>query len=173
MNHAPITASRQRHGARCLRGNDKVMARRSQILFEVEQPRVEIIPMIDVMMFLLIFFIMITLDMIPSSGILQTLPGKASVPARPATKLIVALSTSGEIRLNGAPSTAEALLESFQRAKAAEAQGAKIEILIAPDKQVNLRQIISIMDLARMASITAVGVGTRKDSAASEKGRVL
>lgn len=150
------------------------MASRSKNIFEIEQPRVEIIPMIDIMMFLLVFFIMITLDMITNTGIQQELPGKA-IPKeqQTVTKLIVALATSGEIKVNNTPVTYEGLVESFRLAKATEAQGAKVEVLIAPDKQVNLQRVISIMDLARAEKIDAVGVGTRKDSPPSKTGKIL
>ncbi|MDA8114755.1 MAG: biopolymer transporter ExbD, partial [Acidithiobacillus sp.] len=42
--------------------------------FEARKGRIEIIPMIDIMLFLLVFFIMITLRMIPASGISTRLP---------------------------------------------------------------------------------------------------
>ncbi|MBU2842851.1 ExbD/TolR family protein, partial [Acidithiobacillus thiooxidans] len=42
--------------------------------FEQKKGRVEIIPMIDIMLFLLVFFIMITLQMIPDKGLNLQLP---------------------------------------------------------------------------------------------------
>ena len=47
--------------------------------FEHKKARIEIIPMIDVMLFLLVFFIIITLQMIPDKGVNLQLP----YPARP------------------------------------------------------------------------------------------
>ena len=35
---------------------------------EAKKARIEIIPMIDIMLFLLVFFVMIALKMIPTSG---------------------------------------------------------------------------------------------------------
>ena len=42
--------------------------------FETKKARIEIIPMIDIMLFLLVFFAMMTLKMIPTSGHLTKLP---------------------------------------------------------------------------------------------------
>ena len=42
--------------------------------FEKKKGRIEIIPMIDIMFFLLVFFVMITLRMIPATGIASKLP---------------------------------------------------------------------------------------------------
>uniref|UniRef100_UPI00191BAA72 ExbD/TolR family protein n=1 Tax=Acidocella sp. C78 TaxID=1671486 RepID=UPI00191BAA72 len=49
--------------------------RRRRDLLERERPRLEIVPMIDIMMFLLVFFVMIVLKMIPDSGVALKLPG--------------------------------------------------------------------------------------------------
>ena len=46
--------------------------------FEAKKARIEIIPMIDIMFFLLVFFIMITLHMIPNAGLKTQLPSSAS-----------------------------------------------------------------------------------------------
>ena len=146
---------------------------RGKNMFHIEEARIEIIPMIDIMMFLLVFFIMITLEMITNTGIQQELPGNA-VPSelQTVTKLVVEMSPAGELKVNGAPATRESLVDSLRAAKATEAQGAKVEVLIAPDKQVNLQSVISIMDLARAEKIEAVGVGTRKGSEPSKKGKI-
>ena len=37
--------------------------------FEASKPRVEVIPMIDIMMFLLVFFVVISLRMIAGTGV--------------------------------------------------------------------------------------------------------
>jgi len=52
--------------------------RKRRDLLERERPRLEIIPMIDIMMFLLVFFVMIVLKMIPDSGVTLSLPGAST-----------------------------------------------------------------------------------------------
>ncbi|MGC9161864.1 ExbD/TolR family protein, partial [Acidithiobacillus sp.] len=51
--------------------------------FEIKKGRVEIIPMIDIMLFLLVFFIMITLQMIPNSGLNLQLPQSSQAKQLP------------------------------------------------------------------------------------------
>ena len=46
----------------------------SNKFFVEKKGRIEIIPMIDIMFFLLVFFVMITLRMIPATGIASKLP---------------------------------------------------------------------------------------------------
>jgi len=101
-------------------------------MFHTEEARIEIIPMIDIMMFLLVFFIMITLEMITNTGIQQELPGNA-IPSelQTVTKLVVGMSPEGRISVNGQDTTREAFVDQLRAAKATEASGAKVEVLIA------------------------------------------
>ena len=46
--------------------------------FDAGKPRVEVIPMIDIMMFLLVFFVVISLKMIAGTGLDMELPGSAT-----------------------------------------------------------------------------------------------
>ena len=43
--------------------------------FAAERPRVEVIPMIDIMMFLLVFFVVLSINMIAGTGLDMNLPG--------------------------------------------------------------------------------------------------
>ena len=74
---------------------------RSHYLGGEEKARIEIIPMIDIMFFLLVFFIMITLHMIPNAGLRTQLPSSASAVALPPPKVIVTLSTDGSMSVDG------------------------------------------------------------------------
>ena len=147
---------------------------RGKNMFHTDEARIEIIPMIDIMMFLLVFFIMITLEMITNTGIQQELPGNA-IPSdlQIVTKLVVGMSPDGRISVNGQDTTREAFVDQLRAAKATEASGAKVEVLIAGDKKVPLQSILGIMDLVRAEKIEAVGIATRKDSDPSKAGKVL
>ena len=63
--------------------------------FEVKKPRIEIIPMIDIMLFLLVFFIMIALKMIPTSGLIGHLPATATSENLPKTKVMIEIHQDG------------------------------------------------------------------------------
>jgi biopolymer transport protein ExbD len=105
---------------------------------------------------------------------MQELPRKA-IPQEQqvVTKLIIGVSPAGDLSVNGQPIGPEALVEALIQAKATEAQGAKVEVLIAGDKQVNLQRTITIMDMVRAQGIEAVGLATRSDSEPSKNGKIL
>lgn len=145
------------------------MRTRGRRLFDVDEARIEIIPMIDIMMFLLVFFIVITLDMIANTGIRQQLPQPA--PTRPdKIKLVVSLGADGALALNGQAITATALSDSFRAAKAAA--GEHVEVLIVPDKRAGLQNVIAVMDLARAERLEAIGISASERSSPSESGSI-
>ena len=86
---------------------------------------------------------------------------------------MVGLDAAGELTVNGQPATREQLVEQLQAAKATEAQGARVEVLIAGDKQVNIQKVLTVMDLTRANGIEAVGLSTRAESEPSKSGKIL
>ena len=63
--------------------------------FETRKARIEIIPMIDVMLFLLVFFIIVTLQMIPDAGVSLQLPVSSQTDALPHPKFTVNVLADG------------------------------------------------------------------------------
>lgn len=57
--------------------------------------RIEIIPMIDIMLFLLVFFVMLLLKMIPATGHVTKLPNSTTAEAVPVPKLLVEIADDG------------------------------------------------------------------------------
>ena len=64
--------------------------------------RIEIIPMIDIMLFLLVFFAMLTLRMIPSSGHVTKLPTSSTATIIPHPKLLVEIGRDGSLLVENA-----------------------------------------------------------------------
>ena len=67
--------------------------------------RIEIIPMIDVMMFLLIFFVLISLNVIPAFGLKTALPGSTTAQRAVSTTppVVITLLDDGRVALEGQP----------------------------------------------------------------------
>jgi len=69
--------------------------------FETRKARIEIIPMIDIMLFLLVFFAMMTLKMIPTSGQVSKLPTSSTASAIPPPKLLIEIRGNGQLLAEG------------------------------------------------------------------------
>jgi len=125
--------------------------------FEAGRPRVEVIPMIDIMMFLLVFFIVISLKMIAGSGIEMELPGSTTTQELKPSLITVGVSKDGATVVEGKTLTPDALKELLAVLKKTQ----PAEVVLAGDKDVSLQTLIQVMDTVRAAGITTVGIAAK------------
>lgn len=128
--------------------------------FEMRKGRIEIIPMIDIMLFLLVFFIMVTLRMIPASGISSELPQSSTAQDLPHPKVVITLFADGEIALDNQKLSLDALTAKL----AAAPDAAQTDVTIAGAKQASLQNLLNVMDACRKAGITHLGIAARDKS---------
>src|ERR1700758_4200129 len=82
-----------------------------------KRARIEIIPLIDIMFFLLATFVMVSLSMVKNQGIPVNLPAAKSSSAQSReNSLVITISAAGEIFLNKQVVTLEELKESLKAA---------------------------------------------------------
>jgi biopolymer transport protein ExbD len=124
--------------------------------FEVRKPRIEIVPMIDIMLFLLVFFIMIALNLIPSTGLVGRLPSSSTSQPLPPMKVLVEIHQDGSLMVDQQPMTLDGL-KSRLRQLASD----KTVVTIAGAATVSLQQLADVMDACRHSGITQIGLATR------------
>jgi biopolymer transport protein ExbD len=130
------------------------MARR---YFEARKGRIEIIPMIDVMFFLLVFFIMITLQMIPDQGLALQLPRSSRSRRLPHPHFTIDIEKSGSVSVKGRTydmTRLEYLLRS-------DGDPAKTRLTIAADRNVPFQDFIHVMDTCRKAGVSDIGIAAK------------
>ncbi len=125
--------------------------------FEAERPRVEVIPMIDIMMFLLVFFVVISLKMIAGTGVAMELPGSTTTQQIKSSMITVGVTKTGETVVGG-----QVLSSDVLRAKLG-ALKPPVEVVLAGDKDVSLQALLGVMDVVRGAGITTVGIAAKAD----------
>lgn len=134
------------------------MARRKRTLLPQRHARLEIVPMIDVMMFLLVFFVMIALSMIPNAGLSVDLPSAATASTLPTSQLAVALDKTGTLRAEG---HLLSLPELVARIGASDAK--TTSVVISADRTVDFQHVMAVMDAARGAGVKDIGLATKQD----------
>ncbi|MCW5624588.1 MAG: biopolymer transporter ExbD [Burkholderiales bacterium] len=139
------------------------MRSRTDRYFETDKARIEVIPMIDIMMFLLVFFIMITIDTIAGSGIALDLPGSTTTQQLKDTQITIGVQKDGAMFVQGKSLTPE---EMTARLKAEQAKG-KVDVVIAGDREVPLQKLLDVMDLVRAEGISSVGIAASKQADAA------
>lgn len=136
------------------------MRSRAAFYFEAERARIEVIPMIDIMMFLLVFFIMITINAIVGSGIALELPKSKTPQALRDTTITVGVKKEGALYVDAKPLSPE---EFTARLREAKQKGGKVEVVIAGDREVPLQKLLDVMDLVRAEEINSVGIAASKN----------
>jgi len=131
------------------------MMRRPRLsYFDSARPRIEVVPMIDIMMFLLVFFVVISVRMIAGTGIEMDLPGSTTAQELKSSTITVGVSKSGDIVVDGKSVSAEALKDRLIALK----RDRPVEVVLAGDKEVPLQALLKVMDSIRGAGITQVGI---------------
>ena len=123
--------------------------------------RIEIIPMIDVMMFLLVFFVLISLNVIPAFGLKTTLPD-SSTAQRAVTEslpIVVSLQADGSLAVDGKPVPAPALGEAVRQA---HAKDAKKRFVVSADQAVRWQSVVEVMDAIRKQGIESINFSTKR-----------
>lgn len=132
------------------------MARRKRLILPARRARLEIVPMIDVMMFLLVFFVMIALSMIPNAGLSIELPGTTAAGPLPPAPFVIGLARDGSVHADGE----EFPLDDVARRIAGHTPKVA-SVVIAADRDVDVQHVIQVMDAIRHAGIAQVGLATK------------
>ena len=132
--------------------------------FDAQKPRVEVIPMIDIMMFLLVFFVIITLKMIAGTGVAMELPGSTTTQELKTSTVTVGVTRSGEIVIDGKPVTAAELRDRLRALK----RDQPVDVVLAGDKDASLQTLLTVMDSVRSAGITSVGLAAKAEKSAAK-----
>jgi biopolymer transport protein ExbD len=120
--------------------------------------RIQIIPMVDVMMFLLVFFVLISIHVLPALGLKVALP-HSSVAANldQVRHVTVTLTTDGGIYLDGNPTTAEDLPDQLRNLSAQS----KVAVIIAGDERSHLQILVDVLGALQRSGIAATSITTK------------
>jgi biopolymer transport protein ExbD len=120
--------------------------------------RIEIIPMIDVMMFLLVFFVLISVNVLPALGLKVALPHSAApTHLQEPRRVTITLAQDGSVFLDGQATTLEQLPEQLRTLAASS----KLTVVIAGDERVILQALVSVLDALKSAGVPAASIITR------------
>jgi biopolymer transport protein ExbD len=121
---------------------------------ENAEARIEIIPLIDIMFFLLAAFMLVSLSMVNLKSVKVNLP--TATTANPDTKkdlVDISVDKSGSVYLDKLPVSDGALVS---RLSAARRANSNLRIFISGDRDARHGDIIHVLDLVRSAGIEKV-----------------
>ena len=124
--------------------------------------RIEIIPMIDVMMFLLVFFVLISINVIPALGVKTVLPSsEQSQDIKSVVNALVTLGKNDELQLNGKSIAIDQLAPSIH---ALERPDNKVAVIVNSDKGVEVQRLIDVMDALKGNGFASFSIASKKKS---------
>jgi biopolymer transport protein ExbD len=120
--------------------------------------RIEIIPLIDIIFFLLATFVMLSLSMVKNQGLNVNLPSASTavVQGRKASVTITVTRTH-EVYLNEEKINLDAL---SSRLKELKEQDPDLKVFINGDRQAYFQGAITVLDKVRAAGIARVAIQT-------------
>ena len=121
-------------------------------------PRVEMLPLIDVVFLLLVVFIYAMLSMAVHKGMPVDLPASAQVRTEQVQPLSVTIEADGAIFLNKIPVGLENLADLLRRQPGVDAETG---VLLFADRRLSYQQLFDVLDRIRQAGLhRSGGAGT-------------
>lgn len=124
---------------------------------QIKTPDLMIIPMIDIMFFLLVFFMISTMYMVDLKTIPIQLPKAANSSIDTKTTFAVSIKKDGSIWLGEKQTDAKSLaMQALMEQKA----NPNFAIVIRADKDADYGQVIAVLDMLKGAGINRFGLAT-------------
>ncbi len=122
---------------------------------------INVTPLLDLAFVLLIIFIITTPLLENSVNLAIPSSGAANAPVDPAKVQTVSIDRMAAIKFNNEPVDVETL---SARLTALRAANPDVAVVIRPDRELPVQQLISLMDVLQRAQITRVGIATKAET---------
>jgi biopolymer transport protein ExbD len=132
----------------------------------IKKARIEIIPMIDTIFFLLVFFMISTLSMARYGGLPVNLPKAASGQQPPSESAAVTIGADGTTTIDKQPVARDAIGATL---KSRLAKNPQLLVLINADEHVEHGVVVDVMDQARQAGAAKMAIAVKPREGRSEK----
>jgi len=123
----------------------------------LKRARIEIIPMIDTIFFLLVFFMITSLSMVQMSAHRVDLPTSSTADAKPIEKVVVTVTKEGTYYIDREQVALPAIL---QRLTAKVNENPNIVVVINADKDQRMAEFMAVLDLAKQANPSTLMIAT-------------
>ena len=125
----------------------------------IEEPEIIVIPMIDVMMFLLFFFMVASLAMAVQNGIPVSLPKASTGKDERSQSVTITLQPDGTVYLNTSKTKVSDLAAKLKALGVTN----KTLVTINSDDKVPYGSVVTVMDESRQAGVLAFAFATSRN----------
>jgi biopolymer transport protein ExbD len=129
--------------------------------YQHKKAKIEIVPLIDVVFFLLATFVMVSLSMTRNQGMQVQLPSATTAGKQDADDKAVTLTVmeNGEVFYNKEKVTMAQLPFKLQTLKTSQPDP---KVILNAAAEADFKQVVAVLDETRKIGITKVGISTEK-----------
>lgn len=122
-----------------------------------EQPALMIIPMIDIIFFLLVFFMMSMLSMVEQKSIALTLPAAESAQVNTAKTIPITITKDGQVYWER---DAISINELEKKLVLEKRENKEVSVILRGDEASSYGKIVRVMDTVKKVGIAKVSIAT-------------
>lgn len=124
-----------------------------------KKPVFMIIPMIDIIFFLLVFFMMNSLQTVTQKALAVQLPQAQSASAPAQLPIIMTLDEEGHITIDNKPVS---ITESSDIMKRHMQENANAAVVLQADKRTEHGQVVVVMDMLKQAGVKRLSIAAEQ-----------
>ena len=125
-----------------------------------EKPSIMIVPMIDIIFFLLVFFMLSMLTMVTQKTIALRLPQTTAAKIDTTKTIPISVDESGALYWERERISSDELPARLSAAKSQAGENEKLTIVLRGDVAAQYGQVVTVLDLVRLAGIDRVSIAT-------------
>jgi biopolymer transport protein ExbD len=125
---------------------------------------IELIPMVDVMMFLLVFFVLISINVISAMGLKTQLPvSSVAKDNKNLKRVVVTVPANGNYEVDGKDvNSLDSLMTSLQELQLSTPD--KLSVVINGDQSASLQRLVDVMGVLKKLGIDAMTISAKKSN---------
>ncbi len=121
------------------------------------KPKLMIIPMIDIIFFLLVFFMMSMLSMVVQKSVPVNLPAAQTAKVDLQRKVPITVTADGSVFVDQKPMGLEQMVGYL---KAEQVKGTELTILLRADTSAQYGKFVQVLDTLKQNKITKIAIAT-------------
>ena len=122
-------------------------------------PKINILPMIDVIFAILIFFIVSSLYLTRSEGLPVNLPGAATAEVQKTKQITVSLNEQGKLTVDSQPTQLNRLQTEIEKLIEAESS---TTVIVNADKAIQHGRVVEVIDRLRQIEGVQLAIAAKK-----------
>ena len=121
------------------------------------KPKLMIIPMIDIIFFLLVFFMMSMLSMVVQKSVPINLPSSQTAKVDIQKKVPITVTADGSIYVEQTKTTNDGMIKYLQ---IEQGKGTEMTVVLRGDKAVQYGTFVQVLDTLKQMNITKIAIAT-------------